>query len=174
MLRSCWTNATSVPKILTYSVCSSKKIPDIASSLLKNYSILSSNTKPQTNALLRTNDVNVMPVRTKMNIKDNPIEEHRVFNFDRRTGKRSSCEAATKRFMRLRWGGWIRTIGEKPSDYKKFRRHVFCNAQQSRLLDKLAGGWYMKPHYYVDDPYEPYHNREEYLYSRKKPVPARD
>lgn len=54
---------------------------------------------------------------------------------------------------------------------KRLRQHVFCNAQQSRLLDKLTGPYFKRRHFYVDDEYEPYHSREEFLFTRKKPLP---
>lgn len=74
---------------------------------------------------------------------------------------------------------WIRTIQDKDRKlYKKRsnrmrrnRQHVMVSPQNCKLLDKLAGPWYTKPHYYVDDPYEPYHQREEFLYTRRRPLP---
>lgn len=51
------------------------------------------------------------------------------------------------------------------------RQHVFCNATQSYLLDKMVGSYWRKPKYYVDDPYEPYHKREDFAYSARKPRP---
>lgn len=57
---------------------------------------------------------------------------------------------------------------------RRLRKHVFCNAQQSRLLDRLSAPWFKKRHYFIDDPYEPYHTRDEFLYTRNKPLPAHD
>ena len=76
-------------------------------------------------------------------------------------------------------GGWIRTIYGKNKDlWKKdcdklysYRKHVFCRAKQNTLLDKMVTDDYKRPHYYVDDPYEPYHKRPEFLWTRTKPLP---
>lgn len=51
------------------------------------------------------------------------------------------------------------------------REHVFCNAQQSRLLDRLTLDEVKRRHYYVDDEYEPYHSREEFRLTRTTPLP---
>lgn len=94
-------------------------------------------------------------------------------------GKRKSVKAVLRRFYHLNWGGWIRTIcGRNKKLWKKsakqkrrIRQHVFCNATQSTLLNKMVGKYWTKPRYYVDDPYEPYHTREEFALSAKKPRP---
>nr|CAD7440013.1 unnamed protein product [Timema bartmani]CAD7454993.1 unnamed protein product [Timema tahoe] len=77
------------------------------------------------------------------------------------------------------WGGWIRTRSgrhkklwkKKENLRRRLRQHVFCNATQSWLLDKMVTKYWRQPRYYVDDPYEPYHTREEFLVTRKKPLP---
>merc|ERR1712071_330120 len=48
-------------------------------------------------------------------------------------------------------------------------RHVFCNSTQSTLLDKMVTKFWRKPHYYVDDIYRPYHQREEFVKTAMKP-----
>lgn len=76
-------------------------------------------------------------------------------------------------------GIWIRTFaGRHRSLWKKsqrrryrLRQHVFCNATQSTMLDKMVTSYWKRPHYYVDDPYNPYHNREEFPFTRTKPRP---
>ncbi|CAG2068291.1 unnamed protein product, partial [Timema podura] len=76
-------------------------------------------------------------------------------------------------------GGWIRTRSgrhkklwkKKENLRRRLRQHVFCNATQSWLLDKMVTKYWRQPRYYVDDPYEPYHTREEFLVTRKKPLP---
>lgn len=106
----------------------------------------------------------VVPVRT-------------VTKFSLKRGKRKTVKAAVKRFFRLHWGGWIRTkIGRHKKLWKKsapnkrrLRQHVFCNSTQSKLLDKMVTSFWRKPKHYVDDPYAPYHTREEYHVTRKKP-----
>lgn len=94
-------------------------------------------------------------------------------------GKRKSEQTVLRRFYRLHWGGWIRTrCGRRkklwkksPARKRRLRQHVFCNATQCTLLDKLVGSYWKKPKYYVDDPYGPYHTREEFILSAKKPRP---
>lgn len=108
----------------------------------------------------------VLPVRTKT-------------KFTMARGKPATVKAVIKRFYRLDWGIWIRTkAGRKKHLWRKscarkkrLREHVFCNAQQSTLLDKMVSKWWKRRHYYVDDPYNPYHEREEFLITRKKPLP---
>lgn len=92
-------------------------------------------------------------------------------------GKRKTCSAVLKRFYRLSWGGWIHTkCGRNKKIWKKhaarkrrLRQHVLCNASQSHLLDKMVNNFWRKPKYWVDDPYEPYHSREEFVTTYKKP-----
>ncbi|CAH2009079.1 unnamed protein product [Acanthoscelides obtectus] len=96
-----------------------------------------------------------------------------------RKGKRKSQKKALKRFYRLNWGIWIRTkagrhrkLWKKSSARKRrLRQHVFCNATQSYMLDKMVGEYWRRPKYYVDDPYEPYHTREEFPITAMKPRP---
>lgn len=100
-----------------------------------------------------------------------------VTKFSLKRGKRKTVKAAVKRFFRLHWGGWIRTkVGRHKKMWKKsgpnkrrLRQHVFCNSTQVTLLDKMVTSFWKKPKYYVDDPYAPYHTREEYHVTRKKP-----
>ncbi|KAH0950213.1 hypothetical protein HN011_005887 [Eciton burchellii] len=94
-------------------------------------------------------------------------------------GKRATVKAVLKRFYRLHWGIWIRTksgrfrhLWRKSAKRKKrLRQHVFCNATQSNLLDKMVSPYWRRRHYYVDDPYEPYHEREEFVLTRRMPKP---
>ncbi|CAK9795444.1 39S ribosomal protein L35, mitochondrial [Anthophora plagiata] len=103
-----------------------------------------------------------------------------VIKFSRVRGKRKSVRAVIDRFYRLNWGIWIRTrSGRKKRLWKKtarqkikLKQHVFCNATQSTLLDKMVTKYWKRPHYYVDDPYNPYHKREEFLLTRRSPKPC--
>ncbi|KYM99577.1 PREDICTED: 39S ribosomal protein L35, mitochondrial [Cyphomyrmex costatus] len=114
---------------------------------------------------LPTEPINV-PVRT-------------VIKFSMSRGKRQTVKTVLKRFYRLNWGIWIRTRSgrhnklwtKSTSRKKRLRKHVFCNATQSTLLDKMVSKYWKRRHYYVDDPYEPYHDREEFIITRKKPLP---
>lgn len=96
--------------------------------------------------------------------------------FSRQNGKRKSVKAVLKRFMRLDWGGWIHTksgrhkkLWKKSSAQKRrLRQHVFSNSSQSWLLDSMVTSFWRRPKHYVDDPYRPYHSREEFLATRRK------
>lgn len=102
-----------------------------------------------------------------------------VTKYSFRKGKRKSVKAVLKRFYRLNWGIWIRRLcgshkklwKKSPPRKRRLRQHVFCNASQSMLLDKMVGSYWRKPKYYVDDPYEPYHTREEFSITSTKPKP---
>lgn len=98
--------------------------------------------------------------------------------FSRNSGKRRSVKAVTKRFFRLDWGAWIRTKAgrhrmlwkKSPRRRMRLRQHVFCTAAQSRLLDSMVTKYWRKPKNYVDDPYQPYHTREDFYITRRKPL----
>jgi len=101
-----------------------------------------------------------------------------VTKFSIKTGKRKTVEAVLKRFKRLDWGIWIRTrAGRHKKIWKKsgkqrrrLRQHVFCNATQSMMLDKMVTMYWKRPKHYVDDPYQPFHSREDFWITRKKPI----
>uniref|UniRef100_A0A1B6EI79 Large ribosomal subunit protein bL35m n=1 Tax=Cuerna arida TaxID=1464854 RepID=A0A1B6EI79_9HEMI len=118
----------------------------------------------RSSGLLQPSPVLVDTVRT--NIK-----------FSLTKGKRKTVKVVLKKFYRLNWGCWIHAkCGRHKRLYKKsagrrrrLQYHVFCNATQSWLLDKMVTRYWRKPKYYVDDPYEPYHTREEFRLTRSKP-----
>nr|XP_050049331.1 39S ribosomal protein L35, mitochondrial-like isoform X1 [Dermacentor andersoni] len=98
-----------------------------------------------------------------------------VTKFNYRNGQRRTCKAVIKRFMRLNCGLWIRPrsgrakkLWKKPDHILQgLRLHVICNRTQSKLLDKMVGDYWKRPKYYVDDPYEPYHERNNFLHAKK-------
>lgn len=100
-----------------------------------------------------------------------------VTKFSLKKGKRKSVKGVLKRFKRLDWGGWIRTrsgrnkkMWRKSSSLKRrLRQHVFVNGNQSWLLDKMVTKFWRRPKHYIDDPYTPYHTREDYRNSMRKP-----
>ncbi|XP_077259446.1 mitochondrial ribosomal protein L35 [Temnothorax americanus] len=102
-----------------------------------------------------------------------------LIKFSLTSGKRKTVKTVIDRFYRLHWGIWIRTRSARHNKLwtkttarkKRLRRHVFCNATQSTLLDKMTSKYWRRRHYYIDDPYEPYHNREEFMITRKNPLP---
>uniref|UniRef100_A0A1B0CS50 50S ribosomal protein L35 n=1 Tax=Lutzomyia longipalpis TaxID=7200 RepID=A0A1B0CS50_LUTLO len=99
-----------------------------------------------------------------------------VTKFSMHSGKRKSVKAVLKRFQRLDWGIWIRTrtgrfkhLWRKTSSRKRrLQKHVFVNSTQAWMLDKMVTKFWRTPKYYVDDPYRPYHSREEFFYTKKK------
>jgi len=101
-----------------------------------------------------------------------------LFQFSLQSGKRKSVKAARKRFFRLDWGMWIRTKAgrfkhlwkKSPKRRYRLRQHVFTNAVQSHLLDKMATSYWRKPKHFVNDPYRTYHQREEMWTTRRKPI----
>lgn len=99
-----------------------------------------------------------------------------------RDGEPESDQVAVDRFYRLENGLWIRTrAGRHKKLWKKtarrinrLRQHVFCNATQCRMLDKMVNIEYKTPKHYVDDPYTPYHrksNLPDYRYRPPKFLP---
>ncbi|KAG7297306.1 hypothetical protein JYU34_019267 [Plutella xylostella] len=107
-----------------------------------------------------------------------PVPVRTVTKFSLKRGKRKTVKAALKRFFRLHWGGWIRPkVGrhkkiwkKSPPQQRRLRQHILCNGTQSVMLDKMVTKFWKKPKYYVEDPYEPYHTREEFHITRKKPL----
>uniref|UniRef100_A0A1B6MMU8 Large ribosomal subunit protein bL35m n=1 Tax=Graphocephala atropunctata TaxID=36148 RepID=A0A1B6MMU8_9HEMI len=97
--------------------------------------------------------------------------------FSKNKGKRKTVKVVLKKFYRLHWGCWIHAkCGRQKRLYKKsaarrrrLQYHVFSNATQSWLLDKMVTRYWRKPKFYVDDPYESYHTRNEFRLTRFKP-----
>ncbi|XP_017878176.1 39S ribosomal protein L35, mitochondrial [Ceratina calcarata] len=116
---------------------------------------------------------NVVP----LTLTPNTTPVRTVIKYSRHKGKRKTVKPVVERFYRLNWGIWIRTragrhkrLWKKSGKLKhKYKMHVFCNATQSAMLDKMVTKYWKRPHYYVDDPYNPYHEREEFPITRKKP-----
>lgn len=101
-----------------------------------------------------------------------------VTKFSRTHGKRKSIRGVIKRFYRLNWGIWIRTMTARHKKmWKKtakrrarLRQHVFVNGRQSWFLDKCVTKFWRKPKYYVDDIYEPYHERPEFFVTKNSKI----
>lgn len=118
------------------------------------------------------------PEFLKLAASSNFTQIRTVTKFSMKKGKRKTVKAALKRFKRLDWGIWIRTRSgrhkrlwkKSPNNKYRKRQHVFTNATQSLLLDKMVTNRWRKPKYYVDDPYTPYHSRENYWVTRRKPI----
>ncbi|XP_050298944.1 39S ribosomal protein L35, mitochondrial [Anthonomus grandis grandis] len=107
------------------------------------------------------------------------VPSRSITKYSIRKGKRKSNKAVLARFYRLHWGIWIRRIAgchkklwkKSPPRRRRLRQHVFCNATQSRMLDKMVNNFWRRPKYYVDNPYNPYHTREEFQFTYTKPRP---
>ncbi|KAH8365048.1 hypothetical protein KR200_003482, partial [Drosophila serrata] len=105
-----------------------------------------------------------------------PPTSRNVTKFSLIKGKRKTVKAVLKRFKRLEWGAWIRThSGRQKKLFKKsgalrrrLKQHVFTNATQSWLLDKMVTSYWRRPKHYINDPYRPYHSRDEYFATQSK------
>ncbi|KAK2581065.1 hypothetical protein KPH14_006108 [Odynerus spinipes] len=132
-----------------------EKRDTLASAILPRGSILSS-----------VQDTSIVPSRN-------------LTKFSLSKGKRKTVKTVIKRFYRLHWGIWLRRYSAhnkhmwKKSNGRKrrLRQHVFTNATQSWLLDTMVTKFWRRPRFYIDDPYNPYHQREEFMYTRRKPLP---
>lgn len=49
------------------------------------------------------------------------------------------------------------------------QEHVFVVRHRSKVFDIMVNHYWRRPTYYVDSPYEPYQNRENFHLTRKKP-----
>lgn len=122
-------------------------------------------------SLIKSQSILTDQVRSKSNFT--------VIKYSREKGQRLSDREISKRFFRLDWGMWIHTkCGRHKKMWKKsfkqkrrLRYHVMCNATQCTLLDKMVNNVFKQKRYFVDDPYEPYHFREEFYLTRSKPRP---
>ncbi|XP_027716239.1 39S ribosomal protein L35, mitochondrial [Vombatus ursinus] len=84
-----------------------------------------------------------------------------------RKGKRKSVKAVLFRFLRLHCGLWVRKKAgykkrlwkKKPARKRRLREQVFCNKTQSKLLDKMTTSFWKRRNWYVDDPFQKYHDR---------------
>ncbi|XP_045127846.1 uncharacterized protein LOC123514217 isoform X2 [Portunus trituberculatus] len=96
-----------------------------------------------------------------------------VVKWSWKKGKRKTVKTVLKRFKRLHWGTrgiWIRArAGAKkrmwkksPAQRRRCKTHVFCNATQSLLLDKMVTRYWRRMRHYPDDPYAPYMKRENF------------
>lgn len=54
---------------------------------------------------------------------------------------------------------------------RRLERHVLINSTRSYMLDKMVTKYWRTPKYWVDDPYAPYHKREEFPFTRQNPRP---
>ncbi|KAK7086053.1 mitochondrial 54S ribosomal protein YmL35 [Halocaridina rubra] len=108
------------------------------------------------------------------------VQTRSVTKWSLSKGKRSTVKAVILRFKRLNWSGrgiWIRArAGASKKMWKKNRKrkhraktHVFCNATQSQMLDKMVTRFWRRNRYYPDDPYRPYMHREGFSLTERYP-----
>ncbi|XP_062972772.1 large ribosomal subunit protein bL35m [Elgaria multicarinata webbii] len=90
-----------------------------------------------------------------------------LIKYSLRKGKRKTVKAVVNRFLRLHCGLWLRRrAGYKKRLWKKsarrkkrLREQVFCNKTQSKLLDKMTSSFWKRRNWYVNDPFQKYHDR---------------
>eukprot|EP00075_Anas_platyrhynchos_P022298 XP_027311551.1 39S ribosomal protein L35, mitochondrial [Anas platyrhynchos] len=90
-----------------------------------------------------------------------------VTYYSLRKGKRKTVKAVIDRFLRLHNGLWVRRkSGYKKKLWKKsaaqkkrLREMVLCTRTQCKLLDKMTTSFWKRRNWYVDDPYQKYHDR---------------
>ncbi|CAD6994256.1 39S ribosomal protein L35, mitochondrial [Ceratitis capitata] len=159
-----FTNRTSavmpIRRELYYQICS-----PITSSTSMLLTRLSGVTKPQL-------QIANSPFLTS--VQNQPTRSLTKFSLIK--GKRKSVKAVLKRFKRLDWGIWIRThtgrhkklFKKSPELRRRLRQHIFTNSTQSYMLDKMVTSFWRRPKHYIDDPYAPYHKREEFFATKSK------
>nr|XP_021391311.2 39S ribosomal protein L35, mitochondrial [Lonchura striata domestica] len=84
-----------------------------------------------------------------------------------RKGKRKSVKSVVKRFLRLHNGLWVRRMSgykkrlwkKSAAQKKRLRELVLCTRTQCKLLDKMTTSFWKRRNWYVDDPYQKYHDR---------------
>ncbi|XP_075050221.1 large ribosomal subunit protein bL35m [Mixophyes fleayi] len=122
---------------------------------------------PVTSSLARTQSASILNRITPL-LPSILLQPSRTLTYTSlRKGKRKSVKSVVKRFMRLHCGLWIRRkSGYKKKLWKKTARRknrlreiVFCNKTQSKLLNKMTTSFWKRRNWYVDDPYQKYHDR---------------
>ncbi|KAH8256478.1 hypothetical protein KR032_010912, partial [Drosophila birchii] len=127
-------------------------------------------------SLASPSPVTFLQLPASLGATGSPPSTRSVTKFSLIKGKRKTVKAVLKRFKRLEWGAWIRThSGRQKKLFKKsgalkrrLRQHVFTNATQSWLLDKMVTSYWRRPKHYINDPYRPYHTRDEYFATQSK------
>ncbi|XP_017058360.1 39S ribosomal protein L35, mitochondrial [Drosophila ficusphila] len=127
-------------------------------------------------SLLSSAPVQFLQLPGGLSVTGSPANTRTVTKFSLIKGKRKTVKAVLKRFKRLDWGAWIRThSGRQKKLFKKsgalrrrLKQHVFTNATQSWLLDKMVTSFWRRPKHYINDPYKPYHSRNEYYATQSK------
>ncbi|PKU48666.1 hypothetical protein llap_990 [Limosa lapponica baueri] len=65
-----------------------------------------------------------------------------------------------KRLLALKRAGYKKKLWKKSAAQKKrLRELVLCTRTQCKLLDKMTTSFWKRRNWYVDDPYQKYHDR---------------
>ncbi|KAK0417791.1 hypothetical protein QR680_013212 [Steinernema hermaphroditum] len=91
----------------------------------------------------------------------------RHIRFDINVGRKRPAQDVLDRFKRLNNGMWIRARpGRTKLRYIKDENYLktslfyeTCTKEECQMLDKMMTPFWLRPRYYVDDPYGPYHVR---------------
>lgn len=170
-------NARSIRGIVTPTIINLARTPLTTTRNFQSYT-KTSFFPQQSNGTLQTlglsQNTSILNIASSINNQ----QIRTVTKFSIKKGKRKTVKGVIKRFKRLDWGGWIRThsgrhkkLWRKTGALKRrLRQHVMVNGTQSWLLDKMVTPFWRRPKNYVDDPYKPYHKRDEYFATRKTPI----
>lgn len=170
-------NALFTQTIVSSSIIQSNVVRNIPERTFTGLSVWSNKPIYSPDALKRLTSPQItLTPTTSLQLESVPVRT--VTKFSLKSGKRKTVRSAVNRFFRLHWGGWIRTrCGRHKKMHKKkgnrkrrLRQHVLVNATQATLLDKMVTKFWKRPKFYIDDIYEPYHERSFYFAS-KKPMP---
>lgn len=172
------TNALINQALTSTGTLQSNVVRNVPSRGFTAFNITSTNSLCSPDALkhLRCLPQQITPIGLSTQLESVPVRT--VTKHSIHKDKRKSVKAVIRRFYRLHWGGWIRTrcgrhkkMHKKSSNLKhRLRQHVLVNSTQSHLLDKMVTKFWKRPKYYIDDLYEPYHQRT-YLFASRKPMP---
>ncbi|XP_055946474.1 39S ribosomal protein L35, mitochondrial-like isoform X2 [Argiope bruennichi] len=136
-----------------------KLITPVVSQLHINMQPSCSTQNSSARSLLAVNNLNANPTRN-------------VTNYSLKTGKKKSVNAVLARFFRLHNGLWIRRRAgchkrlhkRNHRDKYNLTQHVVCTKTQCLMLDRMITNYWKKPKYFLDDPFEPYHKRNNFDY----------
>ncbi|GFQ88223.1 39S ribosomal protein L35, mitochondrial [Trichonephila clavata] len=156
---------TSNATLQAFNFSTWKSLTSVAFKQYGNGQFLSAAQSTSVKPLLAVDNQNVSQTRT-------------VTKFSLKTGKKKSVPTVLRRFFRLHNGIWIRRRAgchkrlHKRTGEEKYnlRQHVVCTQTQCLMLDKMITDHWKKRKYFIDDPFEPYHDRNnlDYVYPYRK------
>lgn len=118
---------------------------------------------PYLGLLSKALPLNIIPFRTHARYPSHTLH----IRFDPTDGRKIPCGDVLDRFKRLNNGLWIRgRPGRFVKHYRKeddeiraSYRHETCTQIESQLIEKTMNRFWVRPKYYLEDPYAPYHVR---------------